>query len=58
MVRQGVNHCGDVYSGIERLGDTLEIISDFVRVSYVSWHEGNYWTTRMRRKDKMGNDHL
>ena len=39
---QEIQHSGNVYSGGERLGDTFEILTDYVRVYHVSQHGENY----------------
>ena len=53
----GFKHGGNVYRGGNRLGDTLEILKDSVRVSHVSWHGENSCTNRMRRKERRGGCH-
>ena len=35
---QEIQHSGNVYSGGERLRDTFEILTDYVRVSHVARH--------------------
>ena len=47
---QGVKHGGDVYSVGEPLGDTLEILTDSVRVFHLTWYRENYWAYRMRKR--------
>ena len=42
---RGVNHGVNVYTGGERLGDTLEILADSVRVSHVVRHGENIGLT-------------
>ena len=57
-VIRGVNHRGDVCSGVEHLGAALEIIIYSVIFSHVAWHIESYWTNRVRRRDKKGDKHF
>ena len=41
-VIRGVNHRGDVCSGVEHLGAALEIIIYSVIFSHVAWHIESY----------------
>ena len=54
MGGRGVNYGGDIYSCGELLGATLEIIAYSVRVSHSARNGENYWTGRMRSKNKRG----
>ena len=47
---RGVNHGGDVYSVGERLGATLEILTDSVRVFHLAQYGENSWTYRIRKR--------
>ena len=52
----GVKHGGNIYSCGERLGNALEIISDYVRFLHVAWYGEYSWTDRIRKMDRRGQD--